>query len=202
MARWNGINFVGSVFDRGEPVTGDTGSSEPEVEANVGQFVQLKIINGTEYMVYYDAAHGDLKLSIGGDIHVVDSEGDVGLWPDLQVKDGQIHIMYQDKGQQRLKYARGVPGEWTIIEVDRAPYTGADTATYFEGDELRVVYFEGRYNDLKQAQYAPAAGAWSNRVISSEGAVGFHNEVVKIGGNNFVACYNFTSRSVHFAKLD
>ena len=202
LARWNGINFVGSVFDRGEPRTGDTGTSEPEAPANVGQFVKLKVINGTEYMAYYDAAHGDLKLAIGDFIDVVDSDGDVGLWPDFQVKDGVIHIMYQDKGQQRLKYARGVPGDWTITEVDRSPYTGADTATYFVGDDLRVVYFEGRYNDMKQAQYAAGVGAWANRVIARDGAVGFHNEVAKIGSDYFVASYNFTSRSVHFAKLD
>ena len=199
VARWNGINFVGSVFDRGEArVIEDTGSEVEEVEANVGQFVQLKVFDGVEYMAYYDAANGDLKMAIGNEIHVVDSEGDVGAWPDFVVKGEDIHITYQDKGNQQLKYAKGTPGAWEITVVDEAPYTGADTALYLE-ESLQVVYFEGRSNDMKLAKLDGTS--WTKSVISSEGAVGFHNEVVTIAGKPYVACYNYTRRDVQFAPL-
>jgi len=206
VARWNGINFVGSVFDRGDAFTADTGTEEEDVEANVGQFVQLHIVDGVEYMAYYDAANGDLKFAVGSDIHVVDAEGDVGTWPDFQVRDGVIHIMYQDKGNQTLKYAKGTPGDWTITVVDKAPYTGADTALYFDAGKPKVVYFEGRSNDMKKAWVESGDGTevtnWQSNVIASEGAVGFHNEVATIGGKQFVACYDFTARNVYFAELD
>jgi hypothetical protein len=206
VARWNGINFVGSVFDRGEAFTADTGTDEEDTEANVGQFVQLQIVDGTEYMAYYDAANGDLKLAIGTDIHIVDAGGDVGTWPNFEIRDGTFHIMYQDKGNQMLKYAKGTPGDWTITVVDKAPYTGADTALYFDGSTPKVVYFEGRSNNMKKAWVESGDGSettnWENSVIASEGAVGFHNEVATIGGKPFVACYDFTVRNVYFAELD
>ena len=200
VARWNGASFVGAVFDRGEEFSADTGGEEESREANVGQFVKLRIIDGVEYMAYYDAANGDLKLAIGTDIHVVDAEGDVGQWPDFAVRDGVIHISYQDAGNQRLKYAVGTPGAWTISTIDDSPYTGADTALYFHGEKPGVVYFEGRENDMKHAIVNDAG--WATRDFATEGAVGFHNEIVSIGLKSYVACYNYTQRDVFFAALD
>lgn len=200
IARWNGGNFVGSVFDRGDALTPDTGSEAEAKDADVGQFVRLRIIDGVEYMAYYDAAHGDLKLAVGTDIHIVDSDGDVGHWPDFTVRDGQFYITYQDAGNQRLKYATGTPGSWTITTVDDAAYTGADTALYFDGDKPRVVYFEGKSNDMKHARSNDAG--WATQTIATEGAVGFHNEVVSVDGTFYVACYDYTKRNVYFAKLD
>ncbi|MEC9389400.1 MAG: hypothetical protein VX944_04940 [Myxococcota bacterium] len=200
-ARWNGTGFVGSVFDAGDPVAAsDTGSEEPETAPNVGQFVKLKIIGGVEYMAYYDAANGDLKLAIGDTVHVVDDAGDVGKWPDFAVVGDTIHIVYQDAGLQQLKYATGAPGAWDISVVDTAPYTGADTALYVEAGAPKVVYFQGRENDMKHATLAD--GAWSSRMLLTEGAVGFHNEVIQLDGQSYVGCYDYTSRSVRFAKLD
>ena len=118
IARWNGTGFAGGVFDRGEAYVADTGSDDESTDANVGQFVKLKVVDGIEYMTYYDAANGDLKLSIGTDIHVVDSEGDVGKWPDFHVIGDTIHIVYQDAGEQQLKYTVGKPGAWTTTVVD------------------------------------------------------------------------------------
>ncbi len=200
VARWTGERFEGSVFDRGEAYTADTGTEDESKDADVGQFVRLRVIDGVEYMAYYDAANGDLKLGIGSEIHVVDTEGDVGQWPDLAVRNGLIHISYQDAGNQHLKYAVGGPGDWVITTIDDAPYTGADTALYFHGNKPGIVYFEGSENDMKHA--IVNSGGWSSRTFATEGAVGFHNEVIAIGDQNFVACYDYTQRSVFFSALD
>ncbi len=198
--RWNGTGFVGSVFDRGEPYVADTGSDDESKPANVGQFVKFKVIGGVEYMAYYDAANGSLKLAIDNEIHVVDSKGDVGRWPDFDVVDGVIHLVYQDAGEQTLKYAKGGPDDWTFDLVDGEPYTGADTAFYVQGGKPRVVYFQGRENDMKQATLD--GEEWSTRPLLTEGAVGFHNEVIQVDGKAYVGCYDYTSRSVRFARLD
>jgi hypothetical protein len=200
VARWNGTEFVGGVFDRGEGFVADTGTEEEDKDANVGQFVRLRIVDGIEYMAYYDAANGDLKFSAGTSIEVVDSEGDVGQWPDFHVVDGKIHIVYQDGGNQQLKYAVGTPGDWSVSVIDDKPYTGADTALFFNGENPRVAYFEGRANDMKLAKLS--ASVWSSAVVAAEGAVGFHNEVVQIDGKTYVACYNYTKRDVYFAEID
>lgn len=200
VARWNGTGFVGGVFDRGEPYVADTGSDDEDRDANVGQFVKLKVIDGVEYMAYYDETHGDLKFAVGNDIHTVDSKGDVGKWPDFDVRGGVVHIVYQDSGLQHLKYAVGTPDNWEISTIDESPYTGADTALYFESGTPRVVYFEGRENDMKRA--VRDADAWSATTILTSGAVGFHNEVIELDGASYVGCYDYTTRSVRFARLD
>ena len=38
--------------------------------------------------------------------------------------------------------------------------------------------------------------------LLTEGAVGFHNEVIQLDGQSYVGCYDYTSRSVRFAKMD
>lgn len=200
IARWNGTGFVGGVFDRGEALVADTGTEEEDQDANVGQFVKLKVIDGIEYMAYYDAAHGNLKFAIGSDIHVVDAEGDVGKWPDFDVRGGEVHIVYQDASNQQLKYAKGNPGSWAFTVIDNAPYTGADTALYFDGDSPGVVYFEGRNNDMKQATLG--GDTWSTATIATEGAVGFHNEVITLDSKQYVGCYDYTNRRVRFEPLD
>ena len=200
VARWNGTGFVGGVFDRGEAFVADTGTEDEDQDANVGQFVKLKVVDGIEYMAYYDAANGDLKFAIGSDIHIVDSDGDVGKWPDFDVRGGQVHIVYQDATKRQLKYAKGNPGSWEFTVVDVAPYTGADTALYFDGDSPGVIYFEGRSNDMKQATLS--GESWSTATIATEGAVGFHNEVITIDSKRYVGCYDYTRRSVRFEPLD
>ena len=130
----------------------------------------------------------------------MDEAGNVGQWPDFDVIDGQIHIMYQDVDNQTLKYATGTPGDWTFTVVDNAPYTGADAALYFKSGKPQVVYFEGQSNNMKHAK--ADASEWSTRTIAEDGAVGFHNEVVTIGATSYVACYDYTQRNVYFSVLD
>ena len=67
-ARWNGQSS--SVACSTEVAfTVDTGTEEEDKDANVGQFVRLRVVDGKEYMAHYDAANGDLKF-VGNDIEV------------------------------------------------------------------------------------------------------------------------------------
>ena len=75
----DGATFAGIVVDEGEPATAEDGS---EIEADVGAYASITVTSGIEYIAYYDAANGDLKLAWGGPatytIEVIDAEGDVG----------------------------------------------------------------------------------------------------------------------------
>ena len=44
--------------------------------------------------------------------------------------------------------------------------------------------------------------AWSKSVLRRKGAVGFHNEVVRAGGQNYAACFNYTQRNVFLTALE
>ena len=203
VAHWNGSSFSGEVVDEGEDVTGDTGGT---VDADVGQFARLRISGGTEYIAYYDAAAGALKLAVGTsgsyDIEVVDDGGDVGQWPDMLVaSDGTIHIAYHDVENQDLKYAVGTPGSWTTTTVDEGEYVGADTALFLNGNYPAIVYFDGRNNDVKLAQNT--GSDWTTDTLAgADGALGYHNEVITAAGAHYAACYDYTSRTIWFSPLD
>jgi hypothetical protein len=203
VAHWQGSAFSGEVVDRGEdraPV--DTGNEL--VEASVGMYAHLQIANGQEYIAYYDAANGNLKLAIGNapnyQIYVVDDDEDVGAWPSMAIRGRTIHIAYQDVGKQHLRYAVGKPDDWTITKVDRNELVGADTALFFDGDNPGIVYFDGYNNDMKVARYD--GDRWRKSKVARSGAVGFHNEVVFAGGRFYGASYNYTKKTVLFRALD
>ena len=44
-------------------------------------------------------------------------------------------------------------------------------------------------------------GWTAETVAGDQGALGYHNETVKIGDSRFVACYDFTARAVFFSAL-
>lgn len=203
VAHWGGSSFSGEVVDQGEDVATDSGET---IDADVGRYANLAIAGGKEYIAYYDAAAGALKLAVGTagsySVEVVDDSADVGAWPDLLVEDdGTVNIAYQDVENQDLKYARGTPGSWTISTVDDGEYRGADAALFMNGSYPAIVYFDGRYNNVLLAQNA--GDTWSNDTLAGdEGALGFHNEVVTAGGVHYAGCFNYTERTVWFGKLD
>ena len=196
------LSFSPSVVDEGDAVTPDTG--EP-LEADVGQFAKLRIVDGVEYIAYYDAAAGDLKLARGTtgaySVEVVDSDGDVGQWPDVLVEDGKITIAYQDMGNLDLKVASGKPGSWSIETVDEGEYAGADSALFRDGTTLSVLYFDGQNNDMKLAQQT--GGGWTTETVAGDGlALGFHNEVISTGGHTWAGCYDYTNGTLWFEALN
>jgi hypothetical protein len=201
----DGETFTGELVDAGDDFTGeDTGDGKPEtMEADVGKYANLLVADGTEYLAYYDAAAGDLKLATGTaghyDIEVVDSVGNVGAWPDVLLgDDGTLTIAYQDVGNQDLKVATGRPGSWSIETVDEGPWTGADCAAFFLGDALNVLYFDGSHNNMKRAK---KGGSWQTGTVAEDGALGFHSEVVLLGDVAYAASYDFTRHDIWFAAL-
>lgn len=201
VAHWNDSSFSGEVVDEGEALTTDTGTTD----ADVGEFAKIRIAGGVEYIAYYDRANGALKLAKGTagsySIEVVDDSADVGQWPDLLIEDdGTVHIAYQDVDNQDLKYAVGTPGSWTISTVDDGDYVGADGALFMNGSYPAIVYFDGHDNNVKLAQ--KSGDAWTaDTLAGSEGALGYHNEVITTGGVRYAACYDYTHRTVWFSEL-
>lgn len=203
IAHWNGTAFTGEVVDEGEGTTDTAGA---EVDADVGKYAHLEIAGGTEYIAYYDAANGALKLAYGTSgsytIEVVDDSGDVGTWPDMIVDDqGNIQIAYQDVTNQDLKFAVGTPGSWTLSTVDSGEYRGADAALFLNGSYPAVVYFDGHENNMMLAQNA--GDTWTSETVAGDGAaLGFHNEVITASGVRYAGCFDYTNRTVYFQKLD
>lgn len=203
VAHWTGSGFTGEVVDSGEPGLAEDGS---EIDADVGQFARLRISGGVEYIAYYDAANGALKLAYGNSgsytIEVVDDSADVGQWPDLLVSsDGSpMYLSYQDVTNQDLKLAAGAPAAWTLSTVDDGDYVGADSALYKNGSYPAIAYFDGRNNDMKLAQLA--GDAWTLDTVAADGALGYHNEVITAGGTHYAGCYSYAQGTVWFASLD
>lgn len=207
VAHWGGTAFSGEVVDSGEDVTLDSGDT---VSADVGKYARLKIANGEEYIAYYDAAAGALKLASGTSgaysVEVVDNGGDansdVGPWPDMLVdSQGTLSIAYQDVTNQDLLFATGTPGSWTTSIVDDGEYRGADAALFLNGSYPAIAYFDGRNNNIMLAQ--EAGTTWSSTTLGGDdAALGYHNEVISTGGAHYAGCYDYTNRDVWFHVLD
>ncbi|GDX79452.1 hypothetical protein LBMAG42_12630 [Deltaproteobacteria bacterium] len=206
VAHYNGSAFTGEVAAEGEAFTpADTGAGAEVVEANVGEYAKLYIgSDGTEYIAYYDRTMGALRLATGKSggytVTTVDDDGDVGEWPSIAMDGSTLWIAYHDVANQDLKVAHGTPGDFTVETVDTGEHVGADTAMFLDGGSPGIVYFDGFGNDMKLAKARD--GAWTTETVTgSQGALGYHNETVRIGDTRYVACYDFTARAVFFSAL-
>lgn len=184
----------------GEPVTGDEG----EIPASVGQFARLEILDGTEYIAFYDAAAGDLNLleGTGGTFShsVVATEGDVGQWPSLALDGSTLLLAFHDISNQDLVLGTRRDGAWTFETVDDGEYVGADTEVFAGTTEVGIVYFDGQFNDMRIAR--SSGGPWSYESLGSDGvALGYHNEVTFTNGRFWVASYDYTNRRIFAAPL-
>lgn len=202
VARWAGAAFTGEVVDSG--VAPEVADGEEPVDADVGAFSSIGIVNGVEYITYYDAANGDLMLATGASggyaIERVDTEGDVGAWTNLAISDGTLHIAYHDKTEQDLMYASGTPGNFDIEVVDDAKYVGADTDILLVGGSPRIAYFDGYWNDMKVA--VKAGEGWAAETVAGDsGPLGFHNELITVGDRVYAGCYDYAAHSVWFSAL-
>jgi hypothetical protein len=203
VARWNGSGFDGAVIDEG--TAPEAAEGEDPIEANVGLFPSIQIVNGTEYIAYHDQPNGDLLLASGSGgtytIETVAAEGEVGAWPDLVVEDGTIYIAYHDVGNQDLVLASGTVGSWSFEVVDDGEYVGADSDLLFSAGSPRIAYFDGHNNDLKVA--ARVGDGWSIETrAGADSAAGFFNELVETGGRVYGGCYDYTNQKVWFSALN
>lgn len=149
-----------------------------------------------EYVAFHDVGAGELHLlrGVAGAFNdeVIDSGG-VGAWPSLHVSGIDLQVAYQDVAKQHLKYASQLgSGPWIVETVDQGVLRGADTALFDNAGAPAIFYFEGLNNDLWLAT-RDGSGWSTNKWAGDEGAVGFHNEVVTVGGRTFAGTYNFTN---------
>lgn len=209
VVRWNDTGFGGAeIVDEGEDwAAPDTGGLE-DIDANVGQYARLHIEGGVEYLAYYDAAWGDLKLATntggGWEVEVVDDGGeeaaDVGKWPSILIDDGKVIIAYQDATNFDLLLATQSGEGWDIEVVDDGAYTGADTELYMNGSFPAIVYFEGEENNIRLASN-DGTGWTTDTLGGAEAALGFHNETVVVEGKRYVGCYDYSNRTIWFSQL-
>ena len=201
VAHWNGSAFTGEVIDTGEDGTDSNGES---IDANVGQFTDILIDGGVEYITYYDAAQGSLKLAYGTSgsytIETID-QGNLGQWSSMTISNGTLHIAYHDVGNQDLKYATGTPGAFTIETVDNGDIVGADSDIFVNENSTHIVYFDGKNNDMKKA--VRNADTWTTSTVTgNDGALGFHNEIININGTLYAGCYNYSDKVTWFGALE
>lgn len=203
VARWNGTAFSGGVVYEGEDYVPTDGSAT--VEGDAGEYAKLYVAaDGTEYLAFYDRAHGALRLASGGSagftVEVVDDSADVGQWPDIAVDGSSVWIAYQDVTAQDLELASGRPGSWTTETVDAGDYVGADAAIFLSGTTPAIFYFDGVANDMKLA--TKRDGAWVGETVTgADVAAGFHNETVDLGGTRWAASYDYTNRTIWAGHL-
>jgi hypothetical protein len=200
VTHFNGTSFTGEIVDEGT----DYDNGVEVVGKDVGKFTSLQIVNGVEYIAYYDVAAGDLKLAHGTtgsySVETVDADGDVGQWTSLQVVDGTIYITYQDITNDQLKIAYGTAGNWNYQVIDQGAAIGADSELLSTSNGLVVVYHDGYNNDIKLARRNGTN--WSVSTLGgTDMALGFHNELIEINGNLFAGCFDFTNQSVWFSAI-
>ena len=209
---WDGASFSAEVVDEGTDGTDQAGET---VDANVGEFSAIAIDQDVEYITYYDRANGALKMAWGTagayTIETVDSgletilnedgtttenDSDVGQWTSIAVSDGLFYIAYQDATNNAVKLASGRPGNWTFEVVDSGNLIGADTAIAIREGNIFVGYQDGYTQDLKLA--VRQGDSWSRSSVLTEGAVGFHNNLMIDASGLYISSYDFGSERAIF----
>ena len=183
--------------------------------------------NENVYIAYYDQTLGNLKVAwqnaSGWQIEVVDTGdsevevrgedgtltmetvlGNAGEWPSIAIDaSGKIGISYLDVKNQDLKYAsrNTTSTEWTIEVVDTGDLVGADSALSLQGGYPTIIYFDGRFNNIKVAR--KSSSTWSLEKLDGDNeALGYHNEIKVIDNRHYVGCYNYTKKKIWFSQLD
>jgi hypothetical protein len=202
VAHWDGSSFSGEVIDAGE----DSEDASGTIPADTGKFASIAIVDGFEYIAYYDVAGGNLMLASGlpgnYSTEIIDADGDIGQWTSIVVVEGTVHIAYQDISANAVMVASGTPGNWVRSTVDQGKMIGADTAILNAPTGLVVAYQDAYNNDIKIA--TQNGQSWNTQTlggVDGAGALGFHNELVEIDGTVYAATYNFTTEKVWFSSI-
>ncbi len=201
--------FLGQLFN------GTDADGNPVLRpAAAGQFADLEISDGGERVAFYDGAWQELVLIEGGEgawqSSVVDGASataaghveNAGAWPQVVVVGGEVRIAYQDVGTQNLRYATRSGTDWKLETVDPTAWRGADTVLFERNGQPAIVYQDG-YDTNQILAEKQANGSWKiTKLAGDEGAVGFHNEVVAIGGKTWVGSYDFTHHGLVLLALE
>ena len=207
VAHYDGSAFTTEVARQGTSSTSvDDEGTEVTAEADAGEYARLLIDGNTEYIAFYDKAHGELHLLegfAGAYTHSVIDDGDgadVGQWPSLALDNGDLVVSYQDITNQDLKFARRSGGSWTREIVDDALYVGADSELLITDGTISVLYFDGQENNVKRA--VNTGSQWQLSTLGGETtALGFFNEAIQVNGEWVIGCYDYTNRRIHTQAL-
>lgn len=209
MAVRNGESWETSTIYEGQPFSGQDADGNPvEREADVGEYAQILMDGNTQYIAFYDRAQQDLVLLEGFagaySATVVADAGDVGQWPSLWLEDGTLGIAYHDVSNQDLMFAvREGGGRFVLNTLDDGRYRGADAALFRRDGRWGVAYFDGRSHDLLLAAQSEGDTFEISRIGGENGALGYHNEVVRDGqGRWWAGTYDYTSRTPVVRRLE
>jgi hypothetical protein len=191
---------------RGEAYSGlDADGNAIERDADAGRFARLLIDGTTEYIAFRDDGQQTLNLLEGfpgAYAHtVVDDGGNVGSWPSLLLDGGKLYVAYENLTTTTLSLAvREGAGRFKIETVDESDHTGADTELFKQGENVGVMYFDGRHNDIKLA--VQSGDGWViDKAAGDSGALGFFNETVAVGDQRYIASYDYTNRTLFWKAL-
>jgi hypothetical protein len=119
----------------------------------------------------------------------------MGQWPSILLDSGTVNIAFHDVGNQDLVVATRTGGGFELEVADAGNFVGADTEIHKRAGNLAVLYFDGQDNDMKLATKNGAV--WVTETLGDpDRAVGFHNEVVRVGAAWYAGSYDFTNRQV------
>ena len=193
------------VVDEGE--IGADATEAAITEPDVGMYADLFAEGGSVRIAYYDSANGNLKVASGhqGDWTVEtwagDGTGDQGQWPRLTSHGGVTYLAYEDHTKQDLLWGTWAGQTLTSEIVDGGDFVGPDTAIAWHGDSPAILYHDGVNNDAKMA--IRNGTGWDLSTKMSDGAVGFHNQVVVDGEDRLHwVCFNHSTTDVVYQRFE
>ena len=84
--------------------------------------------------------------------------------------------------------------------IDADDYVGSDTELFTVDGDIGILYFDGRYNNMKAATHD--ANGWATETLGGDdGAVGFFNETIESNGTRYVASYDYTHKHLFWKAL-
>ena len=177
-------------------------------EANVGQYTHMVLQDDVYWIAYYDVANGNLKLAHGTpgswiiETLAGDGDGDRGAWPFLYpLENGVFLVSFHDVGAQDLLVGRYEGGVLPYAIVDDGEFVGADSVIAEIGGGIRIHYFDGVGNDVKQA-VDNGDDTWTITTLLSDGALGFSNNLAAHDGKMAVCSFNYTAHDFQLDLID
>lgn len=184
-------------------------SAAPALDANSGSLsLALTPSNSPyccrDYISYYDAVHGDLRLAMWDgtawsdklidDGSETNLDADVGRLNSLAYspKNNQLAIAYYDATNQALKIAEGITETWTITTA--IPNTGPmlDLSELSEDEfiaEHRIAYTTETDNALHVAYKTYSQGSWVDTIVASGGSFPRRYVSLAASGNRLHVIY-------------
>lgn len=177
---------------------------------DVGSHASLTIgPNYRNYISYYDATSGDLKLARSTSsgswvIATIDSVGNVGQFTAIAVAKGGIHIGYYDVTNGNLKHAMGVWTStgcctWSINTVASAGAIGKFASIVIDSSGVpHMSYYDETNGNLMYTKFTPSA--WENETVEASGNVGQYTWIaVDSNGVPHISYYDVTNGDLKYA---